>query len=234
MPSTVGADPTLPMFEALMPVPSSADEPLAVPATPAPRRPWIIPIIELLPRLTELTLLSPIGGGGGTGGSTVFGLLLAAGLLFGIGACSDEIMRPNTPIGAHPLVSAQVLTCRANVRAGSIDCAAPAPAPGQVIIGGQGIHVGLRSSNTSYNGTSHIFSADVSVQNESALPMGTQDGTTLSSGVSVFFFTQPTGDVGTVTVANPTGTNTFTASNQPYFLYNQVLASQVVSSTQTW
>jgi hypothetical protein len=41
-------------------------------AAPSPRRVWVRPEVTTLPRLTDLTLASPIGGGGGTGGSTVF------------------------------------------------------------------------------------------------------------------------------------------------------------------
>ena len=38
----------------------------------AQKLPWAPPAIIDLPKLTALTLASPIGGGGGTGGSTVF------------------------------------------------------------------------------------------------------------------------------------------------------------------
>ncbi|MGH7733975.1 MAG: hypothetical protein ACREOE_09825, partial [Gemmatimonadales bacterium] len=190
-----------------------------------------------LPKLTELTLLSPIGGGGGIGGSTVFGLLLAAGLLFGIGACSDpDLSRPS--LGGNFVPAAQQLTCHADVQAGTLECAAATGAsrsPGVENFGEQGVKVGLRSSNNSYNGTSHVFSTDVSVQDEAAFAMGTADGTTKDSGgIKVFFLAQPTGDVGTVSVANPTGTATFTASNQPYFKYDTLLTSQQVSNSQTW
>jgi hypothetical protein len=45
----------------------------AAQSTPA-RRAWVPPTMTELPKLTELTLDSPINGGGGTGGggSTVF------------------------------------------------------------------------------------------------------------------------------------------------------------------
>jgi hypothetical protein len=198
------------------------------------RRKWTAPAIEALPKLTDLTLLSPIGGGGGIGGSTVFGLLLAAGLLFGVSACSDTVL-PSDRVSTRPLVSSQALTCRADVRAGSVTCAAPERSPGTVITGGQGTKVGLRSSNASYNNTSFVFSVDVSVQNESALPMGTQDGTTKdSAGIKVFFLSAPTGDAGVVAVGNPTGLETFTAPVQPYFKYDTLLTSQQVSNSQTW
>jgi len=43
--------------------------------THSPRRPWTAPVLEVLPKLTNLTLVTgaPIDGGGDTGGgSTVF------------------------------------------------------------------------------------------------------------------------------------------------------------------
>ena len=46
-----------------------------VPHAPAERRTWTAPVLEALPKLTDLTLVSDsIGGGGDTGGggSTVF------------------------------------------------------------------------------------------------------------------------------------------------------------------
>lgn len=48
------------------------DDPPPAPATDGDRQPWIPPAVAELPKLTELTLISPIGGGGGIGGSTVF------------------------------------------------------------------------------------------------------------------------------------------------------------------
>ncbi|MGH7735572.1 MAG: hypothetical protein ACREOE_18235, partial [Gemmatimonadales bacterium] len=121
-----------------------APEPTAGP-TPRPperRQPWNPPAVIGLPKLTELTLLSPIGGGGGIGGSTVFGLLLAAGLLFGISACSDpDLSRPSA--GSTPAVAAaQQLTCQADVRAGTLECAATTGAsrsPGVENFGEQGV-----------------------------------------------------------------------------------------------
>ena len=213
----------------------------AVPATTPqdysvlpPRRPWSAPQVSELPKLTELTLLSPIGGGGGTGGSTVFGLLLAAGLLFGISACSDDPMRPSTT--PNPAVAtAQQLFCRADVRAGTVSCAGPEAAPGQGILGNQGINVGLRSTNVSYDGGTGILSADVTVENLTGGPIGTLDGSTKSSGVSVFFVAGPVASpTGAVTVDNPTGLGSFTGSGQPYFLYDALLTSGQVSSAINW
>ena len=69
--------------------------------------------------------------------------------------------------------------------------------------------------------------------------MATPDGTTATgNGVRVFFYTLPNNGV---TVANPDGTGTFTASNQPYYQYSGaalgadgILASSEVSSSKNW
>jgi hypothetical protein len=212
--------------------------PDAVSPTPSSRdvRPWRTPTIVELPKLTQLTLASAIGGGGGTGGggSTVFGLLLATGLLLGSGACALEREPTLTPEAPHGQV--QLLTCHADRVAGTLGCDAPAAVPGQGVLGDQGTVIGLRSSNVSYDGGSEILSADVTVQNLTTGPIGTLDGTTLSSGVSVFFVAGPDATpTGSVQVANPTGTNgTFTGSNQTYFNYAQVLNAFEVSSAVTW
>ena len=104
-----------------------------------------------------------------------------------------------------------------------------------LIFGGQGMYVQLRSSNVSYNASTQIFRADVTVQNLTALNLGTPDGSTVT-GVKVFFYSGPTvtSGSGTVTVANPDGTGTFTGTNQPYFLYNEILPTGQVSSGKTW
>ena len=103
-----------------------------------------------------------------------------------------------------------------------------------VTLGGQGTYVTLRSSNVSYDG-SQVFQASVRVINHLALPIGTPDGTT-TSGIKVFFHSGPTVTSGTgvVTVANADGTGTFTATNQPYFEYNQILWTGSDSDYKTW
>src|SRR6267143_3325174 len=151
-------------------------------------------------------------------------------------ACSDQ---PGPVAPSAP--SARVLSCQADVRSRTVTCSAPSAASGaskisaDLVLGGQGIYVALRSSNVSYNAGTAIFQADVTVQNLTALPLGTADGTTVS-GVKVFFFSGPTvtSGTGTVTVANATGTGTFLGSSQPYFLYNQILQTAQVSMSKTW
>lgn len=201
-------------------------------SAPAPRRSWSAPLVSQLPKLTDLTLFTPIGGGGGIGGSTVFGLLLAAGLLLGIGACSDDIVRPS--IGARTSAAAvQTISCRATVAALTVSCEGPARVPGQEILGGQGIRVALRSSNVAYNGGTHKFTFDVTVQNLSVQTLGT-DGISLT-GVRVFFLSPPaaTSGTGTITVDNDS-VGTFTTTGQPYYLYDDSLVTDAISSPSTW
>src|SRR5438445_6826298 len=160
-------------------------------------------------------------------------ILALAGLA---AACSDR-----QPIGLSlsPGVSGQVLTCAADMRAQTLSCAAPSGRASKlsadVILGGQGIYVQLTSSNVSYDAGTEIFQADVTVQNLTAVPLGTPDGMTVS-GVKVFFYSGPVvvSGTGTVTVANADGTGAFTGTSQPYFFYNQILQTAQVSSAKTW
>src|SRR5436190_15982473 len=162
--------------------------------------------------------------------------LIGLVLLGGLGACADGGL-PTTPV--PPPLSARVVSCAADVRANTLTCSVPSSHPAgrisaDLVLGGQGTYVALRSSNVSYDGTS-TFRADVTVQNLTALPLGTSDGTTVQ-GVKVFFHSGPTvtSGSGTVTVANADGSGTFTGTDQPYFLYNEILPTGQVSSGKTW
>ncbi|MGH7531865.1 MAG: hypothetical protein ACREL4_01125, partial [Gemmatimonadales bacterium] len=206
-----------------------APEPTAGP-TPRPperRQPWNPPAVIGLPKLTELTLLSPIGGGGGVGGSTVFGLLLAVGLLFGVGACSDDIVRPTTGNALQP-TAIQTISCRADVKAGSIRCGGPETTSGFVTLGGQGARVLLRSSNVAWDSVTQIFSADVTLENLLAQ--------TLIGATDVFFESGPdvTAGTGLVTVANPTGVSDFDHTSQPFFQYADSIRFDQVSPPLNW
>lgn len=151
-------------------------------------------------------------------------------------ACSD-LQQPEAPP-----VADQMITCTANVQTRSLRCDAPTvqPTPGlalSVTLGGQGTYVQLASSNVSYNSATTTFSADVTVKNLTAQPMGTADGSNPdANGVRVFFHSGPTvtNGTGTVTVSNADGTGTFTGTNQPYFQYAGPLAPNATSAAKTW
>ncbi len=109
-------------------------------------------------------------------------------------------------------------------------------AAADVIIGGQGRYVQVTSTNVSYDGT-QTLSANVTVQDLTTQPFGTADGVTPSAnGIQVFFDQLPTvtAGSGSVTVANPTGTGTFTQSGEPYFQYPGLLPSNATTAPLQW
>jgi hypothetical protein len=159
--------------------------------------------------------------------------------------CSDlpvdtslPVVNPIGPSAQRSLAVA--VTCTASVAGGSLTCARPSPrtgtfGPNFLIVGGQDEFVRLTSTSVSYNASTQIFQADVTVTNLFGQPLGTTDAVT-STGVRVFFHDGPnvTSGSGTVTVANPDGTGAFTGTNQPYHLYDQILWTNVSSAVKTW
>src|SRR5207253_464198 len=128
------------------------------------------------------------------------GQLVLLAVLCGVAACTDH----TGPTAPAPPSSSRVISCQADVRARILACAAPNPSPASgisadLVLGGQGAYVALRSSNVSYNGGITTFQADVTVENLTAQPLGTPDGNTVT-GVKVFFSSGPTVTSGTGTV----------------------------------
>ncbi|HKP74458.1 MAG TPA: hypothetical protein VJT67_02895, partial [Longimicrobiaceae bacterium] len=106
-----------------------------------------------------------------------------------------------------------------------------------VLIGGQNSNVKLTSSNVNYDAVTDTFSFDVTVQNLMNEAIGTPDGTVADpQGVQVFFSQSPVATVGqgSIIVANADGTDAFTATNQPYYAYHEILAHNAVSAAKTW
>jgi DNA/RNA endonuclease G (NUC1) len=168
-----------------------------------------------------------------------------AAILFSA-ACADHApLGPlSEPLPAAPTTQApsdaMLLQCSASAGAKTFSCAPVRPAGAanaDYIVGGQGVYVKLTSTNVSYNSTTGILGADVTVQNLLPDALGTIDGTTLSaSGVKVFFESEPTvtSGTGTVSIQNADGTGTFTNTDQSYFQYNQLLAPNATSSAKRW
>jgi len=205
-----------------------------VPTSPTPAvrtpRPWSAPRLAELPKLTKLTLASEIGGGGGTGGggSTVFALFLA---LVGLSGCfADRGMAPSE--GTVPKVVASV-PCVASIATQTVRCGGPLGAPGQEILGGQGVRVVLRSSNVVYNSGTERFTFDVTVQNLSTQSIGTNGSS--PTGLKVFFFQEPvaTAGYGTIAIENATF-GTVTAADQYYYSYADSLGHQEISAPTQW
>jgi len=161
--------------------------------------------------------------------------LLAAALA--LAACSDkaDLVAPNAaaPDAPAPLVA---VTCTASTQDLTVRCGGTGPGGGasSVIIGGQGTRVRLASSNIQV--VADTFAFDVTVENLIPQPLGTTNGTTADpAGVRVFFASGPVAaPSGAVTVANPDGTGTFTASGQPYFQYAGPLRADSVTAARRW
>ena len=160
-----------------------------------------------------------------------------------LAACADQQpMGSSAPdrLAPPPVDAVQAFECTASTTSRSISCKSPSPSTGasaDVLIGGQNTYVKLTSSNVNYNAGTEIFAFDVTVQNLMAEALGSPDGITPDAqGIQVFFHLGPTatGGSGVITVANADGADTFTGANQPYFTYNQVLATNAVSGAKTW
>ena len=181
-------------------------------------------------------------------------LALAATLVSGLAvACSDNGVAPLAMGPTTPPLSGftAAVTCEVTVSTATLACGRATPVatngsvhktsgiePDVVTLGGQGSYVLLTSSGTHYDGSS-LFTSNVTLTNLLAVPMNTADGTTADAGgVKVFFNSGPsvTGGTGTVTVANPDGTGTFTGTGQPFFKYSNgvVLGAGAVTASKTW
>lgn len=149
-------------------------------------------------------------------------------------SASDTEAPPSTSA-----VALQALTCTATVGV-SVDCTAARPTDlrgNAAIIGGQNVYVRLTSTNVAYDAATEIFQFDVTVQNLLNEAIGTPDGETPDpDGIRVFFDSGPTAIEGSgeVLVANPDSVGTFTGSDQPYFVYPQILGPDSVSAPKTW
>jgi hypothetical protein len=160
--------------------------------------------------------------------------LLAAGLV--LGACTDAT-NPAAPAARAPgePSALMALTCTASTQALTVRCGLPETGGiHSVVIGGQHQYVTLASSGVQVVADTLSFNA--TVQNLIPQPLGTTNGTTADpGGVRVFFSSGPASTSGgTVTVANPDGTATFTAAEQPYFQYAGLLAQDSVSAAKRW
>ena len=141
--------------------------------------------------------------------------------------------------------------CVGSVKA-SIDChprtgsADVADGISAAIIGGQNVFVTLTSSNVQYDAATSEFTFDVdlalarfdvTIRNLLSEAIGTADGLAPDArGIRTFFHREPTATAGSgaISVANADGMDTFTAADQPFFRYAEMLGSGEVSGDRTW
>jgi hypothetical protein len=164
----------------------------------------------------------------------LFSLATAALVL---AACADtNPLRPDAVAGPEPVTLETTLACTVSTVSRTLTCGG-APSTGGasgVIMGGQGVNVTLTSSNGAVE--VDTFAIDVTVTNLIPQALGTTNGSTADpAGVRVFFYEEPVATSGgTVAVANPDGTATFTSGMQPYYQYNGVLAQNGTTAVKRW
>jgi hypothetical protein len=168
-------------------------------------------------------------------------ILLATASFAVIAAAACVESGPSVPelTTGEPVQQVQAMHCQVTVATGAMRCA-PTGNDGGLrsdIFGGQGTAIQLTSSNVSYNSGTEIFQFDVTLQNLMNEAIGTPDGVMADvNGIRLVFHAGPTvtGGSGLISVANADGTGTFTATNQPYFQYNEVLETNEVTAAHTW
>jgi Glycoside hydrolase family 44/Bacterial Ig-like domain (group 2) len=157
--------------------------------------------------------------------------------LFALGSCSD---RSGSGVGPQPgppsaePVELAALDCAADVRAGRIQCgpARPGGAGSHLVVGGQHTFIRLENTTPTLEAATRVFSASFRLTSLVGQPLGTRDGTTPApEGVRAFFADDPTHGV---TVRDPDGVGTFTAVDQPYYQWTQVLATGGTTEAKTW
>ncbi|HEX6371864.1 MAG TPA: lamin tail domain-containing protein [Longimicrobium sp.] len=154
-----------------------------------------------------------------------------------VGACADQpVASREAPLPENAL---QAFDCRVTVTgSGSVSCAPVVPGTGEAsatMIGGQNTYLTLTSTNLAYDAGQDVYSFDVTVQNLMNEAIGTPDGVTLAAeGIMVFFLEEPSGNGGEVDVMNQSGNSFFTAANQAYYTYSEILDKNEVSAPKTW
>ncbi len=163
-------------------------------------------------------------------------LVTLAGLA-ALAACSEGSptiarVQPSSPRGPSVVTA---FDCSVTLASNETRCmpSRPRGARADLLLGGA--YVTMASRNAHYDGAQY-FTYEVAIQNLIPQLIGTTDGVNPApSGLRVFFVSGPTvtSGSGTVTV-DPDGYGTFTASNQPYYEYDEILADSAQSAWKTW
>ncbi|HEY5010159.1 MAG TPA: hypothetical protein VIH73_03320, partial [Acidimicrobiales bacterium] len=105
----------------------------------------------------------------------------------------------------------------------------------RLLIGGQNVYVTLAFTNIVFNTATGSFTFNTTVQNLMTQPLGTSNGTT-ATNTRIFVSTYPTvtsGVFGKITIVGDS-LGTFTAPNQPYWLYPGMIMTNATSVPANW
>lgn len=159
-------------------------------------------------------------------------------------ACQDveRVSAPNklpeaAQAGARPTLML-ALTCTLTRSASTVSCApASSRAPGviaSVIVSATGTYAQFVPFNLVKDTVHQIWSFDAFLHNLMLQSIGTLNGTTVTGSKVFVTDIEATQGTGTVSIINADGTGNFTAPNQPYFNYNQIVATGANSSAKLW
>ena len=169
---------------------------------------------------------------------------LAITLLLAAAAACDSATEPVTrpdPSG-DPQASASperkllgTITCHVDAVAGTTRCGEMMPAGGA-----RATRVTLTTSHFTlfstgfYNSGTQQHTFFNQIRNDIGQDIGTHNGMTTDSIRAFVTAINVTGGSGTITPSNHTGTATFTAANQPYWEYREIVAPGNQSTSVTW
>lgn len=155
-----------------------------------------------------------------------------------LGLSAERIPRA-LHVASGPLVLAHA-SCSLSFTGGNghIDCRPTGPhlsgADTAAALSPFGPYVFFNPANLARDSVRQIWSFDGAVHDLMGEPLGTLNGTTILGVYGVVEGLQVTSGAGTVTVANADGKRRFTAPNQPYLRYAQILAPNQASAVKTW
>src|SRR5690348_17069960 len=139
--------------------------------------------------------------------------------------------------GAGPTIML-ALRCTLSRGASTVSCApASSLAPGvsaNVILSATGTYARFVPFNLVKDTVKQIWSFDAFLHNFMQQSIGTLNGTTVTGSKVFVTDIEATQGTGTVSIINPDGTGNFTAPNQPYFNYNQIVAAGANSLAKLW
>lgn len=160
-------------------------------------------------------------------------------------ACQDveRVVAPvRMPETAHAIVGPTVTlvaTCTLLRSSSTISCAPATPrrgagVSGNVIVAPTGTYAQFVPFNLVKDTVHQIWSFDAFLHNLLQQSIGTLNGTTVTGSKVFVTDIEATQGSGIVSIINPDGTGNFTAPNQPYFNYNQIVAAGANSNAKLW
>ena len=131
-----------------------------------------------------------------------------------------------------------VIKCRGTTTPAELTCGNVTDSlmPRAILLGGENTYIRVDAVNPTYDAASETYQVNVTLRNLIEQALGTSDGTNVDpEGIKLFFQNGPVATVGTGTITVlGDGVGTFTATGQPYFQLNAMVAPFATSSARAW